>query len=249
MLVERFKKPVKESVPPLSSLVRMLSDEPGLRDAYGALYAAMRLDAGFGSGVSVLVTSARPNEGKSTVASSLAITAALAGQRTLLVDGDLRRPWLAAEAGLDGGTGLGEMLEGRAEAAQAVHAIELLGARGESYSLSVMCAGQRSPDHLPAVDWPAARVHFQALAKQFGIVLLDSPPILAAKDALLLAGLVDAVILVVAAEDTDRDDVKRARALLEPTDTKLLGAVLNKFDPKRHGRSSEPYSSHYFAPH
>jgi Mrp family chromosome partitioning ATPase len=79
----------------LSALARMVSDTPELREAYDALFGALRLSAAFNSGNSVLVTSTQPNEGKTTFASCLAITASLAGYSVLLVDGDLRRPWLA----------------------------------------------------------------------------------------------------------------------------------------------------------
>jgi Mrp family chromosome partitioning ATPase len=69
-----------EKVPRLSTLARILSENPELRHAYAPLYAGMRLNDCSGSGKSILVTSTQPNEGKTTVACSLAITASLAGQ-------------------------------------------------------------------------------------------------------------------------------------------------------------------------
>jgi Mrp family chromosome partitioning ATPase len=95
------------------------------------------------------------------------------------------------------------------------------------------------------VDWAKAKIAFRSLSQQFGIVVLDSPPILAAKDALLLAGIVDAVLLVIAAGGADRDEVRRAKDQLEHTGAKVIGAVLNKFDPKLHGRSNQPYCDYY----
>jgi capsular exopolysaccharide synthesis family protein len=205
----------------------------------------MRLSAPLASGKSILVTSTQPNEGKTTVASCLAITASLAGQTVLLIDGDLRRPGLASAAGIAGGVGLGEILEGRAEVAEAIHPVELFEDCREAGALSVMVAGRKSPQFLPALDWSKARATFQSVSERFGIVLFDSPPILAANDALLLAGIVDGVLLVVGAGSADRYEVRRAKEQLEPIGTPVIGAVMNQFDPKLHGRSNQPYRGYY----
>jgi Mrp family chromosome partitioning ATPase len=82
---------------------------------------------------------------------------------------------------------------------------------------------------------------FQSISERFGLVLFDSPPILAANDALLLAGIVDGILLVVGAGSADRHEVRRAKEQLEPFSTRLIGAVLNQFDPRIHGRTNKPY--------
>jgi polysaccharide biosynthesis transport protein len=229
----------------LRALARIVSNIPELRDAYDSLLSGIRLSAAFDSGKSILVTSAQPNEGKTTVASCLAITASLAGQSALLIDGDMRRPWLATVAGITGVVGLGEFLEGQAEADEAIHSIELFEDSQEAGSLNVMAAGRKSPAFLPAVDWSKARTAFRSFSQRFGIVLLDSPPILAVNDALLLGGVVDGVLLVIGAGSADRDDVRRAKEQLEPIGTPIIGAVLNQFNPKIHGRPNQPYQRYY----
>jgi capsular exopolysaccharide synthesis family protein len=229
----------------LSALARMISKTPELRDAYDALLSGIRLSAAFDPGKSILVTSAQPNEGKTTVASSLAITASFAGQSVLLIDGDMRRPWLASAAGIADGIGLGELLDGQAEAGDAIHPFELFENSQEAGSLSIMAAGRKSPAFLPAVDWSKARTAFRLFSQRFGIVLLDSPPILAVNDALLLGGIVDGILLVVDAGSADRDAVRRAKEQLEPIRTPIIGAVLNQFDPKIHGRPNQPYRGYY----
>lgn len=233
----------------LSELARMALGTPALRDAYAALLAGIRLSAAFDSGKSILVTSAQPNEGKTTVASCLAITASLAGQQVLLIDGDLRRPWLASAAGIVEGVGLGEILGGQAEADEAIHPIELFEDSREAGPLSVMASGRRSPAFLPAVDWCKARAAFRSFSQRFDIVLLDSPPILAANDALLLGSVVDALLLVVGAGSAKRDEVRRAKQQLEAIGTPIIGAVLNQFDPKIHGQSTQPYHDYYLQAH
>jgi capsular exopolysaccharide synthesis family protein len=229
----------------LSALARMVADTPEQRAAYNALLRGLRLSAAFNSGKSVLVTSIQPNEGKTTVASCLAITASLAGHSVLLIDGDLRRPWSASAAGIADAVGLSEVLEGEVKAAEAIHLVELFTDSREAGPISVMAAGRRRPALLPTVDWSRARTMFQVVSRPFDIVLFDSSPVLAAGDPLLLAGIADGVVLVVRAESANRDEVRRAKDRLHRIGTPLIGAVLNQYDPKIHYRPDQPYHGHY----
>lgn len=228
----------------MSALAHMVVNAPELRDAYGALLGSIRLSSAFGCGKSLLVTSTQPNEGKTTVASCLAIAAALSGQSVLLVDGDLRRPSLASAAGIANGVGFAEILDGCEEARDSICRVALFEDRGISGTLSILGAGGKSPEFLPTVDWSKARAAFTAMTEQFKLVLIDSPPILAANDALLLAGIVDGVLLVVDAASADRLEVRQAKEQLEPIGTPVIGAILNQFDPKLHGRANRPYSGY-----
>ena len=106
-----LKKNLKNDVR-LTALADMLVGNPQLRDAYSTLLAGLRLNPARDRSKSILVTSAQPNEGKTTIASHLAITASLAGQSVLLVDGDLRRRRLTSAIGAIGDVGLGEILSG-----------------------------------------------------------------------------------------------------------------------------------------
>jgi polysaccharide biosynthesis transport protein len=223
----------------------MMWETAELREAYDALFSGLRLGACSDIGKSILITSTQPHEGKTTVASCLAITASLAGQTALLIDGDLRRPWLASAAGLDGAAGFGEILEGQCDGVEVTHRVELFDDGREKGLLSVMAAGRKSATFLPTVDWAKARVTLRSLSERFGVVFVDSPPILAVNDALLLAGVVDAVLLVVGAGSADRDEVRRAKEHLDPVGTPVVGAVLNQFNAKVHGRPHHPYRGYY----
>jgi capsular exopolysaccharide synthesis family protein len=227
------------------ALTRIVCDNPELRDAHAAFLGRLQLSTCFDSGNSILITSAQPHEGKTTVACCLAITALLAGQTALLIDGDLRRPWLASAAGIGDAIGHTEILEGRTESVEAIHLVDLIDASREARPPGVMAAGRKSPTFLPAVDWFKARTVFRSISQRFGIVFLDSPPILAANDALLRAGIVDGVVLVVGAGSANRYDVQRAKEQLDPIGTPVFGAVLNQFDPKIHGRPNQPYRGFY----
>jgi Mrp family chromosome partitioning ATPase len=133
------------------------------------------------------------------------------------------------------------------EADEAIQPVALFEDGRVAGTLSIIAAGRRPPEILPAVDWPRARSTFRGIAERFGIVLFDSPPILAANDALLLAGIVDGILLIVDAGAADRHQVRRAKEQLDSIGTPVIGAVLNQFDPKVHGQSSQPYRDYYLA--
>jgi len=231
--------------PRLLALAALVQGTPELRDAYNALLTGIQLNTPLGSHSSILVTSTQPHEGKTTVASCLAIAAALSGQTVLLIDGDLRRPSLASAAGIANGVGFAEVIEGHTDCDEAIKGVDLFEVGKGAGTLSVMTAGGKSPEFLASVNWGKARATIAAIAQRFALVLFDSPPILAANDALMLAGIVDGVLLVVGAGNADRDEIRRAREQIEPVGTPLIGAVLNQFDPKLHGRPDRPYLGYY----
>ncbi len=227
----------------LSALAEAISQNPEIEDAYIALLGALRMSPSLVSGNSILVTSTAPGEGKTTIASCLAITSSLAGQAALLVDGDLRRSSLGLAIGITDSVGLTEVLLGETAGADVIHRLRI--GQSNSSVVNVMAGGRKSPMILPTMDWAKAKAAFKSVSQDFGIVLVDSPPVLAANDALLLASIVDAILLVVGAGSADLDEVRRAKQQLEQTGTPVIGAVLNRFEPKAHGRSNQPYRSYY----
>jgi protein-tyrosine kinase len=224
-------------------LAQMMLEDPEVADAYQELFGDLRLAPPLAAGNSILVTSTAPDEGKTTVSLCLAVTASRAGKTALLIDGDLRRSSLTAAIGGDENAGLIEVLLGQTEAGEAIRhaAIEAPKTAGVSF----MPAGRKPPLSLGAVDWPKARAAFKSISQEFGFVFLDSPPVLAANDALLFAGMVDAILLVVRAGSANLDEIKRAKELLNSIGTPIIGAVLNRFKPRLHGRSNLPYSGYY----
>jgi capsular exopolysaccharide synthesis family protein len=226
-------------------LAQIMSESPELADAYDALFGALRLARPLASGNSILVTSAEPGDGKTTVSSCLALMASFAGQTALLIDGDLRRSSLTAAVGGADSAGLIEILLGEAEAAEAIRPVPAPPGAPRTGVVNFLAGGRKPSISLAAVDWPKARSAFRAMSEAFGIVVLDSPPILAANDALLFASLVDAVVLVVGAGSANLDQVRRAKEQLEAVGTPIIGSVLNRFQPRLHGRSNQPYRGYY----
>jgi len=224
-----------------SAFAHIMSKSSEVADAYDELFGALRLARPGASGNLILITSTEPGEGKTTVASCLANTGSLAGQSVLLIDGDLRRSSLASAVGADDTPGLIEVLLGEVEPAEAIHTIPASPDSPQAGAVMFMGAGRKSPVFLGAVDWTKARTAFREIAQAFDIVLLDSPPILAANDALLFASIVDAIVLVVGTGNANLDRIRRAKEQLVATGTPILGAVLNRFEPKVHGPSNQPY--------
>ena len=229
----------------ISGLAQIMSESPEFADAYDALFGALRLARPLASGNSILVTSAAPDEGKTTLSLGLAITASLAGQTALLIDGDLRQSSLTAAVGSTGTVGLIEILLGHGEVAEAIRPVAALADAPWAAGVSFMAGGRKPPIFLGAVDWSKAQTAFRSISQKFDMVILDSPPILAANDALLFASIVDAVVLVVGAGNANLDAIRRAKEHLDAIGTPIIGAVLNRFEPKVHGPSNQPYRGYY----
>lgn len=225
--------------------VQTMLKDPDVADAYEELLGDLRLSLPQATGNSILVASTAPNEGKTTVSSCLAITASRSGLSVLLIDGDLRRSSLTAgEPETVEGVGFIEILLGQGKVADAIHSVEPPEPLSAG-AISFMPAGRRPPTSLGSVDWAKARSAIKSLSEAYGLVLIDSPPILAVSDALLVANIVDAVLLVIGTGAAQFDEIRRAKGQLLATGTPIIGAVLNRFKAKAHGPSSRPYSGYY----
>lgn len=197
----------------------------------------------------VTVTSALPEEGKSTVAASLAATAALAGKRTLLVECDLRRPVLAERLGIEASPGITEFLTGRAETREVVRAVALTSARSgngngdgtggvgvDAPVLAVLPAGASAP--LPAELLGSERFArvLADVREVYDLVVLDTPPLLPVGDTLELIPRSDAVVLCARSDRTTRDELRSAVESLRRLPDKPAGLVVTGV---REGRDSE----------
>lgn len=175
----------------------------------------------------LLVTSPHSHEGKTTTASNLAISLASAGQRVLLIDGDLRHPSLDRLYDLTRDEGLTGVLRGQQTVAEVVQ-------RSAIENLHLVSAG-------PSVGNPAellmsARLKWflDEVRSRYDMVILDSSPVLNVTDPVLLGTVADGMLLVVRDGVTGRKDADRAMELLRALQTPLLGAVLNGTERLRH---------------
>ena len=170
---------------------------------------------------SIMLTSATPSEGKSTVAAHLAIANADRGKRTLLVDGDLRRPSLHSKFGLNPDTGLSSVLNGEVRWQDVVLPIE-----GKS-SLFFLPSG---PGSHRAADLVGPRLSslLDEFGKEFDLVILDSPPLLGFAECLQMATAADGVLIVSLAGQTKRKSVAAVLSTLRRLRANIIGVVLNQ---------------------
>jgi capsular exopolysaccharide synthesis family protein len=178
----------------------------------------------------MLVTSAGPGEGKSTVLANLAVTTAQAGRKVILVDCDLRRPTLHNIFNLKNDVGLTTMVVDDA-------AIESPPLRDTGVEdLQLVSSGPLPPNPSELLGSRRMEEIIAALLERADVVLFDAPPVVAVTDAAVLATKVDGVLLVVNAGGTKRDYARTAKARLEKVNANLLGAVLNnvRFDVSLH---------------
>jgi capsular exopolysaccharide synthesis family protein len=213
------------AVPPLDDVAGSLGDdEEGrlqhLLESMDSIRTTLLREAERGECRLVMVTSAVGGEGKTTVASHLASSLARSGRRTLLIDGDLRCPALHELFGLPQQPGLGEVVLGEVHVAEATLATTQDG-------LLVIPAGEWDRDVVQALARDGVRRLFEKLKHEYEFVVIDSHPVLAATDALLIGQHVDAVLLSLLRGVSRAPQVYAAQQRLESLGIRVLGAVVN----------------------
>ncbi|MGW3546349.1 polysaccharide biosynthesis tyrosine autokinase [Janibacter hoylei] len=191
---------------------------------------------------SIVITSAKQGEGKSTVASNLATVLAESGEHVVLIDADLRRSAVARAFDLDGTVGLSQVLAGTATLVDALQPSRTDG-------LEILAAGAVPPNPSELLGSHRMEQLIEQLAQEH-FVILDAPPLLPVTDAALLTRSADGAVLVVAAAKTHKEEVERAVAALRAVDGKVLGAILNqvstsKVDRIRYGDVEYGYTKSY----
>jgi capsular exopolysaccharide synthesis family protein len=224
---ELIDTPVLAIVPDVKDLDRKQTDggfEKTFRGPHAEAFRQLRTNFRFidvdNPIRTVVITSANEGEGKSTVAANLARVLASAGQDTILVDADLRRPVVAGVFGVDAQVGLAQVLVGDVTAEEALQETGI-------EHLQVMSAG-RVP-HNPSELLGSHRMQLLLAELAEGhLVVLDAPPLLPVTDAALLAGISDGAMVVFAIGQTYKEQAKLAKRRLAQTGGRMLGVVLNR---------------------
>ncbi|PRY63206.1 capsular exopolysaccharide synthesis family protein [Knoellia remsis] len=184
---------------------------------------------------SIVVTSASPSEGKSTVSSTLASIIAEDGRPVVIIDADLRRPNIANILEVSSTVGLSEVLSGQMDYTDAMQATR-------HQDVFVIAGGQVPPNPSELLGSARMRQLLQELTRDH-FVILDAPPLLPVTDAALLSGAADGTILVFAVGKTHKDQVEACAKMIQQVGGRILGIVLN-MAPKR-GMGSVMYGDGY----
>jgi len=228
-----------EVTAPRVELLSYVQPKSQISEAFRGLRTSLLLSQAEHPPQVILVTSALPREGKTTAAVNLAVTLAQLGDRTLLMDSDLRKPGIRRALNLTAGKegGLSSYLAG-------VSSLDDVMIPHPAISnLTALTTGPVPPSPADLLSSHRMREGLQELRRRFKFIVIDSPPIMAATDAVILSALTDGVLLVVRSGNTPKEAFTRARDLLSAVKCRLLGVVLNAVD------SSAPdyyYSYRYY---
>ncbi len=213
------------------SVVTQLQPYSKAAESYRTLRSSLLLGSG-GNAKVLVITSALPSEGKTLTAVNCATVMAQQGTRVLLVDADLRRSSLHRNLGIRREPGLGDILDGRCTAEDAVVRVEKVP------HLSVVSSGG-------AVNYPAEALASESMTttlrrwrNEYDHVVIDTPPVSMVTDAVVLAAQADSVVLVAMASGTTRQALRRTRDLLLRASARIAGVVVNGVDPQ--------YESNYY---
>lgn len=189
-------------------------------ESYRTIRTGIRFGMTDASSKTILVTSPSPGDGKTTVASNLAIALAQTGKRVLLIDADCRRPMMQRIYGLNDEHGLSTVLTGQSEPEASVQ-------HSNTENLDILPCGPLPPNPAEMLNSEAFTSLLRELAAQYDHVVVDSPPVAPVTDARILAAACDATVVVIRAEKTSRRVAEHARDALASVGAIVLGVVVN----------------------
>ncbi len=175
----------------------------------------------------LLITSSSPREGKTTTAVNLAVSIAQGEKKTILIDCDLRKPKIHTIFKISNETGgLSNILIDETKAEQGIKETEIP-------NLYMLPSGKTPPNPSELLSSQKMQHFMEYLRQNFDYIVIDSPPLIVVTDAQILSKYSDACILIVAAGESDRNAVIKAKELLCNVNAKLIGVVLNKIDASK----------------
>jgi polysaccharide biosynthesis transport protein len=195
----------------------------------------------------IVITSANPGEGKTSVASNLALALAeisqpVFKQSVLLIDGDLRKPRLHEIFGVPNRWGFSDLLEGKTPPAGCEEMVFKTGYR----NLFILPSGSTSNNTAALLHSPRAIEFLNRMREEFHTIIIDTPPMLHMPDARILGRFADGVILVVRSAQTIRESALAAKQRLSEDGTRILGTILNQWDPRKTNQYIYGYSNKHY---
>lgn len=213
----------KVSEEPLPSLLDVKSI---LSEAYFSVQTSLALTTSHGFPRSLVVSSSRPNEGKSLTSFGLAKTLAAQGRRVLLIDGDMRSPSIHHMLDRKATPGLSNLLTSGSLPQHVIQDTDVA-------NLSMMAAGPQPPSAAELLAGNRLKDVIAQLLETFDHIIVDAPPVMGFADAPLIANQMEGVCFVIEAHGTNKSSARTAISRLRNADTIIFGAIVTKFDSKR----------------
>jgi capsular exopolysaccharide synthesis family protein len=207
---------------------------PAFSESVRAIRTAVLFSTADAGARTVVITSTGPHEGKTLVSSSLAITLAQAGQRTIVIDADMRRPRMHEALGRSQEPGLSNVLVGEATLSDAARPTTVP-------NLTFLAAGHIPPNPVELLCSPKYADLITDLKRRYDWIIIDAPPVMPVTDAAVVANTAGGVIFVVGSEMTPRQNAAAAVEQLRAANAKFIGAVLNRVNVQRHSYYYSPY--------
>ena len=223
------------------ALIVMHDPTSPVAESYRALRSAILFSSTPQPPQVMVVSSAHPNEGKTSTSLNLAAALAQNRARVLIVEGDLRNPGIAQALGVTDKKGLSGVLTGANSLDEAIHRVE------SASDLWLLPAGPHPPNPAELLSSSTMETVVGELRRRFEYVVLDSPPLLLVTDATILSTLSDGVILVAESGVTSPAALVRAHRTIVLSGGKILGVVVNKMDSRQNGYYYGSYQKYYGA--
>jgi capsular exopolysaccharide synthesis family protein len=221
---------------PGSELISLSDPKSSASEAYRGLRTGILFSTPGHSPRSLLITSSGPEEGKTITAANLAITMAQAGQKILMLDCDMRKPRLHKAFGSDKGRGMSNILVGEGD-------WKTLRVPTGIPNLDIIPSGPIPPNPAELIGSERMKTLIDEILKEYDRVLIDSPPIVAVTDSVVLSRVVEGVVLVIQVGVTARDVIANSIRQLQDVQAHVLGAALNAVNI---GKDSYYYYQYYY---
>lgn len=203
-------------------LIAMANPKSVISEQFRTLRTNVNFSAPDGELRTLVFTSASPSEGKSTVAANTAIVFAQTGKKVLFIDGDMRKPTVHYTFHMPNTAGISNLLTRQAT-------IEEVVKESSIPNLDVITCGPIPPNPAELLGSNMMGDMIEELKNEYDMVVFDAPPVLSVTDAQIISNKVDGTILVLSANNTEKESIVKAKELLDAAQANIIGTVLNNY--------------------